>query len=39
MWVWQLINRRAKKVTFPLTNKNATPPLLLLTHGMYEFFM
>jgi hypothetical protein len=25
MWVWQLIIRRAKKVTIPLTDKNCTP--------------
>jgi len=25
MWIWQLIIRRAKKVTIPLTDKNCTP--------------
>lgn len=25
MWIWQLIIRRAKKVTIPLTDENCTP--------------
>jgi hypothetical protein len=25
MWIWQLIIRRAKKVTIPLNDKNCTP--------------
>ena len=28
MWIWQLIIRRAKKVTIPLTDKNCTPLLI-----------
>lgn len=38
MWAWQLIIRRAKKVTFPLTIQNCTPLNLLLTLARWKFF-
>lgn len=31
MWIWQLIIRRAKKVTIPRTDENSTPLLSPLT--------
>jgi hypothetical protein len=38
MWIWQLIIRRAKKVTIPLTDKNPTPEITKLLHTLIEIF-
>ena len=38
MWIWQLIIRRAKKVTIPLTKKNCTPFAAFLTQKGWDFF-
>ena len=38
MWIWQLIIRRAKKVTIPLTDKYCTPLLIDLTQGKRNYF-
>ena len=37
MWIWQLIIRRAKKVTIPLTNENCTPIVQTLTMKVANF--
>ena len=37
MWIWQLIIRRAKKVTIPLTGENATPFPDFLTREKKSF--
>lgn len=39
MWIWQLIIRRAKKVTIPLTERNFTPiKEILILSRRYIFY-